>query len=246
MPKLCILIPAYNCAPFLRQLIEKTVLPSANDEVIVLDDGSKDDTFSIARSLPRVAAYRNEKNMGYGYTSHALYRLALNHGADVAIHMHGDIGHDPANIAVLFERFQMGECDLVYGSRLLFLRELLRQGLPSPLDVKKRNNMPLIRVAGHFGVTAIQNICYGTKLHCFHDGMRLASRKAIEWIVTQDLPSWYDYDVNLLVRLHKTGFRIAELAVPPFYSDLVNSSAPPFRYGFKCAWNAVKFRFGSK
>ncbi|MDR1310201.1 MAG: glycosyltransferase family 2 protein [Deltaproteobacteria bacterium] len=248
MPKLCVLIPAYNSAHFLPDLIGQAAgyLPSEDDGIIVLDDGSSDDTFGVANSLPRVKAYSNGTNRGYGYTSQRLFRLALENGADYAIHMHSDFNHDPANIAKLITYSEEKSYDMIVGSRLLFLYDLYKKSFWSLLSNKNRNNMPLIRVAGHFAVTALQNFCYGTDLHCYHDGMRLTGKRTMEWIVAQDMPHWYHYDGQLYMRLATSGFRIGEVPIPPFYNDLAKSSAPPFRYGMKCVALALKHKFGRK
>jgi dolichol-phosphate mannosyltransferase len=248
MPMICVLVPAYNSAHFLPSLIDQAsrFLPSSQDGIIVLDDGSSDSTFETAKSLPRVKAYSNGTNRGYGYTSQRLYQLALENGADYGIHMHSDFNHDPANIAKLIAAYKEKGGDMVVGSRLLYLYELYKIGLRNLLIKNNRNNMPLIRVAGHFIVTGLQNFCYGTNLRCYHDGMRLTPKKTMEWIATKDMPSWYHYDGQLYMRLATEGFRIEEIAIPPFYNDLAKSSAPPFRYGFKCVELALKHKFRRK
>ncbi|MDR0356476.1 MAG: glycosyltransferase family 2 protein [Deltaproteobacteria bacterium] len=248
MPKLCILVPAYNSAHFLPDLVKQISenLPSEEDEIIILDDGSSDDTFEVAKSSPRVKAFSNGQNKGYGYTSHRLYQLALENGADYGLHMHSDFGHDPKNIGKLIKAQAENGGDVVVGSRLCYLYELLNQGFWRLMDKKARNNMPLLRVAGHFAVTAVQNFCYGTKLHCFHEGMRLTGKKAMEWIAAQDMPLWYQYDGQLYMRLSKNNFQVAEIAVPPLYVRQVKSSAPPFRYGFKCLSMAIRYKLKRK
>jgi hypothetical protein len=76
--------------------------------------------------------------------------------------------------------------------------------------------------------------------------MRIANKKAMEWIVTQDMPIWYQYDGQLYIALAKNDFKIGEIAIEPLYSDQVKSSAPPFRYGLKCVSLAFKYKLGLK
>jgi len=71
--KLCILIPAYNCAHVLRELIQRISLPGVEDEIIVVDDASQDETWTVASRLPRVFVFKNPANLGYGGTSQRLY-----------------------------------------------------------------------------------------------------------------------------------------------------------------------------
>ena len=67
--KLCVLIPAYNCAHVLPEVISRVPLANDMDEIIVADDASQDNTFAVAANLPRVYAVRNHENLGYGGTS---------------------------------------------------------------------------------------------------------------------------------------------------------------------------------
>jgi glycosyltransferase involved in cell wall biosynthesis len=248
LSKLCIAIPAFNSAHFLPELVDNIItnLPSINDTIIILNDGSHDNTFEVAKNLPRVKAYSNDTNMGYGYTSHKLYGLALENNADYCLHMHSDLSHNPNNINKLLSYMQKNDSDVVVGTRLLYLYELLHQNFWSIFNKNKRNNMPLIRVAGHFMLTGLQNFCYKTNFHCFHEGMRITNNKTMQWIIKQDLPLWYQYDCQLYVNLFLNSFKIHELPVAPFYTNQAKSSAPPFRYGMKCALMALKYKFKIK
>jgi len=239
--KLCVLIPAYNCAPFLPEVVGRLTLRGPRDEIIILDDASTDDTFAVASALPGVHADRNDRTMGYGGTSKRLYRIAADRGADFTVNIHGDLGHRPEDIQPVVDKLFRGDCDLVLGSRLIHLMNLVRKdGWRRLLSRRARHNMPLMRVLGHFGLTWFQNLCFGTKLHSFHDGMRGCNRTAIEWLLSQDLPAWYDFDTELLIHAHRCGLRIAEVAIPPNYDHTTSSSAPPVRYGLRVAWHALR------
>jgi glycosyltransferase involved in cell wall biosynthesis len=240
--KLCVLIPAYNCAHVLPEVIRRIPLSNDMDEIIVADDASQDNTFSVATNLPRVHAVRNHVNLGYGGTSQKLYQIALERGADFAINLHGDFGHRPEDVGTLSKVLQSGEYDIVTGSRLLYILDNIKQhGLTRVLGSNDlRGNMPLVRVLGHIGLTWFQNICYETHLHSFHEGMRGVIRSTIEWILESEFPAWYNYDTELLINANSKGLRIHEVMIPPFYDDRAKSSAPPFRYGIRVAAHAIK------
>ena len=250
--KLCVLIPAYNCAPFLPDVVRRLELPGDDDEIIIVDDASEDDTFAVAARLSRVHADRNEHGLGYGGTSKRLYEIAAERGADFTVNIHGDLGHRPEDIQPLVAKLFSGDCDVVLGSRLIYLMGLVKnEGWRRLFDREARHNMPLVRALGHFGLTWFQNLCFGTKFHSFHDGMRGCTRAAIQWLLSQDLPTWYDFDTELLIHAHRHGLRIAEVAVPPNYDHTAASAAPPVRYGLRVAWHALRhlparFRYRAK
>ena len=106
--------------------------------------------------------------------------------------------------------------------------------------------MPLVRVLGHIGLTWFQNKCYETHIHSFHEGMRGVIRSTVEWILRSDFPAWYNYDTELLVNASLQGLRIHEVIIPPFYDDRAKSSAPPFRYGFRVAAQAIKTHLNNR
>jgi len=232
--KLCILIPAYNCAHIISEVINRITLPGPSDEIIVVDDCSKDDTMAVAGRFPRVYATRNETNLGYGGTSHRLYKLAIERQADCTVTIHGDLGHRPEDAPLVLGPVCRGEHDIVLGSRLLYLINVGQQsGWPRLLSSEVRQGMPLNRALGHFGLTWFQNKCFGTALHSFHEGMRACTRPVVEWIVRSQFSAWYHYDTDLILHAHRNGFRIGEIPVKPFYDGRPSSSAPSVRYGLQ-------------
>lgn len=240
--KLCVLIPAYNCAHVLPEVISRVPLTGDMDEIIVVDDASQDNTFAVAANLPHVYTVRNQTNLGYGGTSQKLYQIALERGADFTINLHGDFGHRPEDVRKISKVLQSGEYDIVTGSRLLYILDNINQHGWAKVfsSYNLRGGMPLVRVLGHIGLTWFQNICYETHLHSFHEGMRGCTRSTVEWILKNDFPAWYNYDTELLVNASLQGLQINEVIIPPFYDDRAKSSAPPFRYGLRIATHAIK------
>jgi glycosyltransferase involved in cell wall biosynthesis len=232
--KLCILIPAYNCAHVIQKVVSRLELHGDSDEIIVVDDASQDDTLAVAQNLPRVYAIRNPVNLGYGGTSQRLYQLAAERGADLTINIHGDLGHRPEDVPLVLEPLYAGRCDIAIGSRLKHLLNVGHdRGWFKLLSPAGRNNMPFSRMIGHLGLTWFQNACFGTNLHSFHEGMRACTRQVVDWILQNDLTTWYNYDVDLLLRAARNKFRIEEVPVPPNYGDHAKSSAPALRYGLR-------------
>jgi len=243
--KTCVLIPAFNCAALLPEVCRRVPGLSGSDEIIVVDDGSSDDTFKVAASLPRVAAFQNPRNSGYGATSSRLYMIALERNADYTVNLHGDLGHRPEDVGPLLDRLKGGTADVVMGSRLLFVRAAIAENwsgaLLNPTEVLA---MPAHRVAGHVVLTAFQNVLFGSSLHSFHEGMRGCRKRVIQWATARELPAWYDYDMQLLFQAFKAGFVIEEVPIRPSYDPRVRSAAPSVRYGLRVVANSVKLALG--
>lgn len=241
IPKVCVLIPAWNCAATIEEIVARLPLGGPSDEIIVVDDASTDGTFERAAGLARVHVARNPVNLGYGGTSRRLYAIALERGADVTINIHGDLGHRPEDIPVVLAPILRGEHDIVLGSRLLWiLGGLRRAGWRGVFSEEVRGGMPLHRVIGHLTLTRVQNLCFGTRLHSFHEGLRACTREVVEWAVRADLPAWYNFDTELLVEASRRGFRIGEVPVRPLYDPRTKSAAPPIRYGLRTLAHALR------
>lgn len=130
--KVIAVIPAYNEAARIGAVLER-VRPLV-DELVVVDDGSADDTFAVARATG-VVALRHAINRGQGAALKTGTLAALERGADVVVHLDADGQHDPGTIALLVEPIGKGEADVAFGSRFLgveaegmpFSRRLLLQ-----------------------------------------------------------------------------------------------------------------------
>jgi glycosyltransferase involved in cell wall biosynthesis len=83
--KIIIVMPAYNAAKTLRKTYEEVTAEEIVDLVIVVDDGSHDETVSIARSLPSTIVYAHDKNRGYGANQKSCYRLAMEKGGILSL-----------------------------------------------------------------------------------------------------------------------------------------------------------------
>ena len=88
--KVVVVMPAYNAARTLRQTYAEVREQGLVDRIILVDDGSRDETVAIARSLEGVQVHVHEVNKGYGGNQKTCYRLALEAGADIVIMIHPD------------------------------------------------------------------------------------------------------------------------------------------------------------
>ena len=116
-PKVVVVMPAYNAGATLRMTY--TELPhDLVDMVILVDDGSTDDTVAIARELD-LKLFLHNRNYGYGANQKTCYTEALRAGADIVVMVHPDYQYDPRLLPEVIAPIQQGDADVVLGSRLM-------------------------------------------------------------------------------------------------------------------------------
>jgi len=244
--KCAALIPYYKCAQHIETVVRKIDFLEKNDFIVILDDGSYDGLERIKFLDHRVKIFQNPVNLGYGGTSQRLYAIAKELSIDYSINIHGDGGHCPEEAAHVLQQCISGY-DICIGTRLVKIMENLNIKGYLPIFKAKNNlGMPLSRLLGHLALTSLQNFCYNTKFYSFHEGMRACNKKVINWINTEKLPTWYNYDEQLLVALHKQKFRINEVPISPNYSVHSSSSAPRLKYGVTVAWKAIQHKISKR
>ena len=144
-----VVFPAYNAEKTLERTV-KDIDRQVVDEIILVDDGSTDDTAKVAERLgiPTIIHHRNE---GYGGNQKTCYRNALIKGADVVVMVHPDYQYSPRLIASMAGMITSGHYDIAIGSRIIGNQTL-------------RGGMPFYKYAANRFLTAVQNILMGQKL----------------------------------------------------------------------------------
>ena len=126
--KIIAVLPAYNAAKTLKQTLD-AIPKEWIDDIILVDDCSKDNTAEVARSLG-LRTIVHEKNTGYGGNQKTCYKEALRLGADIVVMIHPDFQYDPYFIPELIRPIAFGKADVSLGSRMLIKRNALRGGMP--------------------------------------------------------------------------------------------------------------------
>src|SRR3990172_7503005 len=125
--KVVVVMPAYNAAKTLRVTYE--AIPKQDiDSVILVDDGSHDETLKIAKEL-KLEVFVHARNYGYGGNQKTCYTEALKAGADIVVMLHPDYQYDPTLLPNLVAPIKAGAADVVLGSRLLG-GNVMQQGMP--------------------------------------------------------------------------------------------------------------------
>jgi len=196
-------MPAYNAEKTLAATLAD-MPPGCVDEVILVDDGSKDRTVEIARAMG-LTVIVHPKNRGYGGNQKTCYRHALERGADVVVMIHPDYQYDSRVIPHAVGFIELGICDVVLGSRIRSRDEAFRGGMPGWKYLANRF------------LTAIENLALGQNLGDFHSGFRVYRRAVLERIPFERNSDDFVFDTQFLVQAVRFGFRLGDVPVPVRY-----------------------------
>jgi glycosyltransferase involved in cell wall biosynthesis len=207
--KAIVVMPAYNAQTTLEQTVAD-IPPGCIDEIILVDDCSRDDTVATARRLG-LTVIQHERNLGYGGNQKTCYREALARGADVVVMIHPDYQYDSRLVPLLVGLLRTGHCDMVLGNRIRTRREARAGG------------MPVYKYLANRILTIIENLWMGQNLGECHSGMRAYRREVLETIPWQSNSNDFVFDSQFLVQAVHFGFRIGDIPVPVRYMKEASS-----------------------
>ena len=227
--KIVVVLPAYNAARTLEMTWQEIPFEFV-DDVVLVDDASRDDTAEVARRLG-ITTIVHEENRGYGGNQKTCYRTALSLGADIVVMLHPDYQYTPKLITAMAAMIAYGEFDAVLASRILGIGAL-------------KGGMPLYKYVANRFLTLVENLLLGHKLSEYHTGYRAFSRKVLETLPLEENSDDFVFDNQMLAQIVWAGFRIGEVSCPTKYFD--DASSINFRrsvtYGFGVLGTACRFR----
>lgn len=189
-----VIVPVFNESGSIRKVIVRLRKALPSFDVLVIDDGSTDDTVrQVPEGVPVVSL---PFNLGIGGAMQTGYRYAALHGYDVAVQVDGDGQHRPSEVRRLVDRLGRDDVDLVIGSRFL-----------EPTYYKQS----FVRKFGSLVLRGIIRALVGVDMTDCTSGFRAANRKVI-----LAFAHWYPEDYpepEVVLLLRRAGFRIGELAV---------------------------------
>ncbi|HEX5760382.1 MAG TPA: glycosyltransferase family 2 protein [Thermoanaerobaculia bacterium] len=231
--KVCVVMPAYNA----ERTLERTVgdLPRDwVDDVVLVDDASRDRTVEIARALG-LHTVVHPRNRGYGGNQKTCYREALARGGGIVVMVHPDHQYDPAYIPQLVQPLLAGECDAVFGSRMLGGR---------PLE----GGMPKWKYLANLFLTAAANATFYVYLSEYHSGLRAYSRRYLEAVDLEANSDDFVFDTQIIAQGVWKGLRVREVPIATRYFDEASQIglARSVRYGFAVLWVLLRFKLHKK
>jgi len=227
-PKVVVVMPAYNAAKTLHMTYAD--LPHQMvDLVILVDDGSKDETARIAKELG-LELFVHDKNYGYGANQKTCYREALKAGADIIVMVHPDYQYDPTLLPQIIAPIAEGKADVVLGSRLLGA-DPLAQG------------MPWWKYYSNRFLTWLENRTFGLNLAEYHTGYRAFRREVLECVNLETNSDAFIFDQEIMAQIVHIKMRIGEVPVPTRYFAQASSASfvQSLEYGLSILWVLAKY-----
>jgi glycosyltransferase involved in cell wall biosynthesis len=227
-PKVVVVMPAYNAA---RTLLKTCAdLPREMvDLVILVDDGSSDETTRIARELG-LELFLHDKNYGYGANQKTCYREALKAGADIVVMVHPDYQYDPTLLPEIIRPIQEDCADVVLGSRLMGA---------SPI----KQGMPWWKYISNRFLTTLENRVFRLRLSEYHTGYRAFRRDALESVNLEMNSDKFIFDQEIMAQLVELKMRITEVPVPTRYFAQASSASflQSTVYGSSIVWLLARY-----
>lgn len=203
--KVVVVLPAYNAAATLRKTYNEIPMDIV-DEVVIVDDASKDNTVEEARAIGIKHVIQHDKNKGYGGNQKTCYNKALELNADIVIMLHPDYQYTPLLITAMASIIAYGLYPVVIASRILGQGAL-------------KGGMPLYKYFFNRTLTLTQNLLMNQKLSEYHTGYRAYNREVLSTIPYMKNSDDFVFDNELLAQVFYFGFDIGEVTCPTKYAD---------------------------
>jgi glycosyltransferase involved in cell wall biosynthesis len=201
--KIIVVMPAYNAERTLEQTYGEIPFDIV-DDVILVDDYSKDNTLDIAKKLGIKFIIKHEQNKGYGGNQKTCFAKALELSADIVIMLHPDYQYTPKLIHSMAYLIANGVYPAVFGCRIL-IHGAIKGGMPRYKYVSNRF------------LTAFQNILIKQKLGEYHTGYRAYSAEVLKAVNYNKCSNNYIFDNEIIAQIVNKGFEIAEITCPTRY-----------------------------
>jgi len=193
MPLLSVIVPVYNEAGTIKQILEKINSVPLDKEIVVVDDGSSDGTDKILRGIEsaNLKVIHHTTNRGKG----AAFLTALSHATgDFVVIQDADLEYNPEDYLKLIDEVKQGKADIAIGARFLSGH----RGL-------------LVHRLGNKFLTALLNLLFACHLNDYASCYKLAARGT--WYTLNLRASGFDIDVEMVCNALKKKKRISEIAV---------------------------------
>ncbi len=201
--KIVIVLPAYNAAKTLERTYNEIPFDIV-DEVVLVDDNSKDETVQEGKRLGIRHIIKHEVNKGYGGNQKSCYRKALELGADIVIMLHPDYQYTPLLITAMSSIIANGLYPVVLASRILGKGAL-------------KGGMPMYKYIANRFLTWFENVMISQKLSEYHTGYRAFSAEVIRSIDFSHNSDDFVFDNEMLSQIVMNDFEIAEVTCPTKY-----------------------------
>lgn len=235
-----IVIPAYNESATLRKLIsivKKAKLPERLDrEIIVVDDGSTDDTYQILKKITGIKILQLPQNQGKGRAMATGFAAAR---GDIVLTQDADLEYDPRFYSSLLKPILQYQAKVVYGSRFLYV--LQRQKNISFLKKTHQASYFLAYLGGRI-ITEVANLLYGIHITDEATGYKVLTREVLDRLQIES--RHFEFCPEITAKVSRLGYKIHE--VPVSYEPRTYEQGKKIHWqdGLESLWTLLKYRFG--
>jgi glycosyltransferase involved in cell wall biosynthesis len=233
--KVVVVLPAYNAARPLEQTYREIPF-NIVDEVVLVDDASRDQTVIVGEQLGIRHIIRHPQNRGYGGNQKTCYARALQLNADIVVMLHPDYQYTPKLITAMVSIIGNGLYPVVFGSRILGKGAL-------------KGGMPLYKYISNRFLTFTQNLLMNQKLSEYHTGYRAFSAEVLRSLDLSRNSDDFIFDNEMIAQIFYKGFQIGEVTCPTKYFEEASSInfSRSLRYGLgvlKVSWLYMLTKLG--
>lgn len=228
--KVIVVLPAYNAGKTLERTYQEIPFDIV-DEVVLVDDASKDDTLQKATVLGIRHIVSHTQNKGYGGNQKSCYAKALELGGDIVIMLHPDYQYTPQLIHAMASIIGNDVYPVVFGSRILGNGAL-------------KGGMPLYKYIANRFLTFTQNVLLGQKLSEYHTGYRAFSKEVLQAVNLQACDDDFIFDNEMVAQIFYQGYPIGEVTCPTKYFKEASSInfRRSMKYGLGCLKVSLLYR----
>jgi glycosyltransferase involved in cell wall biosynthesis len=228
--KIVVVLPAYNASLTLKKTYQEIPFEIV-DEVVLVDDNSRDDTIEVGKQLGIKHIIKHEQNKGYGGNQKSCYNKALELGADIVVMLHPDYQYTPLLIPSICHLIAQDLYPVVLGSRILGKGAL-------------KGGMPMYKYLFNRFLTLFENILINQKLSEYHTGYRAFHADVLRNINYMANNDDFIFDNEMLAQIFMKNYEIAEITCPTKYFDEASSInfSRSLKYGIGVMGVSVSYR----
>jgi glycosyltransferase involved in cell wall biosynthesis len=233
-----VVMPAYQAGRHIGATLERllAVPELALTRIIVVNDGSRDDTREVVAALAPLrvplALIDRARNGGYGAAMKDGLAAARAFDPEIVTTLHADGQYSPEVLPALIAEMQARALDVLQGSRIAGGRALA-------------GGMPLYKYAANALLNRLENQTLGLALTDYHSGYLLYGRRALAELPWRALSDSFDFDLEMIASARARGLAVAEAPIPTHYGDEI-SHLDPLAYGLRVLrvlWNYRRGRY---
>lgn len=221
--KLSVIVPVFNEAGTVEELIKRVKRVRLAEEIIVVDDGSSDGTRTILEGIKGIKLLLHERNRGKGASIRTGIKAAK---GDIILIQDADLEYDPRDYPALLKPIQENRADVVYGSRFL--------GGP-------RRPILFWNMVANRMLTLLTNVLYNNILTDMETGYKIFRREIITSLPLHS--NNFDIEPEITAKLLKRKVRIFEVPITFNPRDYSEGKKIGLKDAFQALWTLLKYRF---